>query len=176
MRIDWIGRHPQHVVALARWHHAEWGELYDDWTLLAATAELEEHTRRDSLPTTLVLMDGDTLLGSVSLLLEDAPELQDRDGPWLASLFVSPDARGRGGGKHLVEAAVAHAAAHGVERLRLFTLWHEDFYSGLGWELEERAHLHGVPISIMGIAPARRIAAETTPSLASPLRPTGTRA
>nr|WP_295381766.1 GNAT family N-acetyltransferase [Pseudoxanthomonas sp.] len=154
MRIDWIGRHPQHVVALARWHHAEWGELYDDWTLPAATAELEDHTRRDSLPTTLVLMDGDTLLGSVSLLLEDAPELQDRGGPWLASLFVSPDARGRGGGKHLVEAAVAHAAAQGVERLRLFTLWHEDFYATLGWELEERADLHGVPISIMGIAPA----------------------
>jgi len=156
MRIEWIGRHPQHVAALARWHHAEWGALYDDWTLPAATAELEDHTRRDSLPTTLVLMDGGRLLGSVSLLLEDAPELRDRGGPWLASLFVSPDARGRGGGKRLVEAAVAHAAAQGVRWLRLFTLWHEDFYADLGWKLEERSQLHGVSIAIMGIDPARR--------------------
>lgn len=156
MRIEWIGRHPRHVAALARWHHAEWGALYDDWTLPVATAELEDHTRRESLPTTLVLMDGDTLLGSVSLLLEDAPELQDRGSPWLASLFVSPDARGRGGGKRLVEAAVAHAATLGVSRLRLFTLWHEDFYADLGWELEERTQLHGMSIAVMGIVPAQR--------------------
>jgi GNAT superfamily N-acetyltransferase len=176
VRIEWIGLHPRHVAALARWHHAEWGALYDDWTLPVATAELEDHTRRASLPTTLVLLDGDTLLGSVSLLMEDAPELQGRGSPWLASLFVSPEARGRGGGRHLVEAAVAHAAAQGVERLRLFTLWHEDFYSGLGWELEERAQLHGVPISIMGIVPARHVAESPPPSLPYPLQTTGTRA
>ena len=43
MRIDRIGRHPQHIPALAAWHHAEWGALYDDWTLDAAASELADH-------------------------------------------------------------------------------------------------------------------------------------
>ena len=158
MRIDGIGRYLQHVPALAALHHAEWGALYDGWTLQAAADELRDHATRTSLPTTLLLLDGETLLGSVSLLLEDAPALQDRGSPWLGSLFVLPDARGRGSGRILVDAAVAHAAREGVALLRLFTLWHEDFYASLGWHVEERTSLHGTPVVIMSIRPAQRVA------------------
>ncbi|WFC41270.1 GNAT family N-acetyltransferase [Pseudoxanthomonas sp. SE1] len=164
MRIEWIGRHPGCIELLARWHHQEWGALYDDWTLDAATAELRDHATRTSLPTTLLLMEGDDLLGSVSLLIEDAPALQDRGSPWLGSLFVLPDARGQGGGRILVEAAVAHAAHQGVALLRLFTLWHEEFYASLGWQVEERTSLHGTPVVIMSIRPARRVAHTGSPS------------
>lgn len=158
MRIEAIGRHPACIGSLARCHHQEWGALYDDWTLDAATAELADHATRTSVPTTLLLMDGGDLLGSVSLLVEDAPALQDRGSPWLGSLFVLPEARGRGGGRVLVEAAVAHAAREGVAMLRLFTLWHEDFYASLGWQVEERTSLHGTPVVIMSIRPAQRLA------------------
>ena len=103
-------------------------------------------------------MEGEALLGSVSLLIEDAPALQDRGSPWLGSLFVRPEARGRGSGRRLVEAAVAHAAGEGVAVLRLFTLWHEDFYASLGWQVEERTSLHGTPVVIMSIRPALRVA------------------
>lgn len=158
MHIDWIGRHRQYIPALAARHHAEWGGLYDDWTLQAATDELEDHAARTSVPTTLLLMDDGALLGSVSLLLEDAPALQDRGSPWLGSLFVLPEARGRGGGRVLVDAAVAHAAQEGVAVLRLFTLWHEDFYTSLGWQVDERTSLHGTPVVVMSIRPAQRVA------------------
>lgn len=164
MRIEWIGRHSGCIEPLARWHHQEWGALYDDWALDAATAELHDHATRMSLPTTLVLMEGDDLLGSVSLLIEDAPALQDRGSPWLGSLFVLPDARGQGGGRILVEAAVAHAAHEGVALLRLFTLWHEEFYASLGWQVEERTSLHGAPVVIMSIRPAWRVAHTGPPS------------
>jgi GNAT superfamily N-acetyltransferase len=158
VRIEAIGQHPACIEPLARWHHQEWGALYDDWTLAAATAELHDHATRTSLPTTLLLLEGDALLGSVSLLIEDAPALQDRGSPWLGSLFVLPQARGRGSGRLLVDAAVAHAAREGVALLRLFTLWHEDFYAALGWQVEERTSLHGTPVVIMSIRPAQRVA------------------
>ena len=158
MRIEAIGRHPACIESLARWHHQEWGALYDDWTLDVATAELADHATRSSVPTTLLLMDGEDLLGSVSLLVEDAPALQDRGGPWLGSLFVRPEARGRGAGRLLVDAAVAHAAREDVQVLRLFTLWHEQFYASLGWQAEERTSLHGTPVVIMSIRPADRVA------------------
>ena len=164
MRIEAIGRHTARIETLARWHHQEWGGLYDDWTLDAATAELADHATRASVPTTLLLMDGKELLGSVSLLVEDAPALQDRGSPWLGSLFVVPEARGRGGGRVLVDAAVAHAAREGVALLRLFTLWHESFYASLGWRVEERTSLHGTPIVIMSIRPAERVAHTGAPS------------
>ncbi len=164
MHIEAIGRHLACIEPLARWHHGEWGALYDDWTLEAATAELRDHATRTTLPTTLVLSEDDALLGSVSLLIEDAPALQDRGSPWLGSLFVPPEARGRGYGKILVDAAVAHAAHEGVALLRLFTLWHEDFYASLGWQLEERTSLHGTPVVIMSIRPAQRVAHTGAPS------------
>ena len=164
MRIEAIGRHPACIEPLARWHYQEWGALYDDWTLEAATAELHDHATRTSLPTTLVLMEDDAVLGSVSLLIEDAPALQDRGSPWLGSLFVVPGARGRGSGRRLVEAAVAQATCEGVAVLRLFTLWHEDFYASLGWRVEERASLHGTPVVIMSIRPAERVAHTGAPS------------
>ena len=164
MRIEAIGRHPACIETLARRHHQEWGPLYDDWTLDAATAELVDHATRTSVPTTLLLLDGDDVLGSVSLLIEDAPALQDRGSPWLGSLFVLPEARGRGGGRILVEAAVAHAAREGVAMLRLFTLWHEAFYASLGWEVEERTSLHGTPVVVMSIQPTQRVAHTGAPS------------
>lgn len=164
MRIEAIGQHPACIEALARRHHQEWGPLYDDWTLDAATAELVDHATRTSVPTTLLLLDGDDVLGSVSLLIEDAPALQDRGSPWLGSLFVLPEARGRGGGRILVEAAVAHAAREGVAMLRLFTLWHEAFYASLGWEVEERTSLHGTPVVVMSIQPTQRVAHTGAPS------------
>jgi len=51
--------------------------------------------------TTWLALDEDTLLGSVSLLSEDAPALAHLDGPWLASLWVHPAHRRQGLGAHL---------------------------------------------------------------------------
>lgn len=153
LRVEWIGHCPQHAVQLAQWHHAEWRELYPEWTLQQASDELRAHAQRETIPTTLVLLRGDELLGSVSLLLEDSPDLHDFAGPWLASLYVKPEARSLGGGRLLVSAAIEQAAREGVPQLRLFTLWHEDYYLAQGWRTEQRASLHGTPVCIMGIEP-----------------------
>lgn len=138
---------------LAAWHHAQWAHLYDDWTLEVATRELEEHASRDAIPTTLLLFDGEDLLGSVSVVTEDAPALQFIGSPWLASLYVVPEARGRGLGKLLVQAAVRLAADNGVPRLLLFTPEHAGFYRSLGWREFRRAELLGTPVDVMAIEP-----------------------
>lgn len=156
MRLDYLSNHPGRVPALAAWHHAQWGHLYRGWTLEVATAELQDHATRRTLPTTLVLLDGDTLLGSVSVVHEDAAELKDRGSPWLASLYVDEDARGQGLGQALVEAAVELAALNGVERLFLFTPEHAAFYEQLGWEAVESTQLNGTAVTVMAIVPRSR--------------------
>jgi GNAT superfamily N-acetyltransferase len=154
MTIHFLDRHPELVPTLAGWHHAQWGYLYSHWTLDVATAELASHATRRTLPTTLVMVEDDVPLGSVSLVLEDAPELCEHGSPWLASLYVRPEARGRGLGAMLVRAAVEHAAALGVAELFLFTPEHLAFYQRLGWRPLGRTALLGTPVDLMSIVPA----------------------
>jgi predicted N-acetyltransferase YhbS len=152
MRIEFLVDHPQHALTLARWHHREWGELMPDWTRGDAERELTGHATRREIPTTLVLLDDDDgLVGSVSVLDEDASELREYS-PWLASLFVAPPARGRGLGGLLVQAAVDHARAMGVPRLYLFTPAHEAFYARLGWRtLDTTRRVGGQPVTLMAV-------------------------
>ncbi|MBW8367128.1 MAG: GNAT family N-acetyltransferase [Arenimonas sp.] len=154
MAVRFLAEVPGHADTLARWHHATWGHLYTDWTLDVATEELLDHATRRSIPTTLVAMRGDVLLGSVSLVLEDAPELRDQGDAWMASLYVVPEARGQGLGVRLAKELVALAAQQQVERLWLFTPEHAPFYARLGWRPQGSAKLHGVPVHLMDIVPA----------------------
>jgi GNAT superfamily N-acetyltransferase len=134
---------------LARWHHDEWGHLYDDWPFDAALAEMEAQIDPDRVPTTLVaLSDEGEVLGSVSLLAEDLPACPHLS-PWLGSLFVRPDARGQGLGGRLVEAAVQEARRLGLPQFYLFTSDHEAYYAARGWSICERATAAGHPVTVM---------------------------
>ncbi len=154
MRIGFLDAHRDAIPALAAWHHAEWGHLYAEWTLDVGRAELEDHATRRQLPTTLVLHDDEgRLLGSVSLVLEDAPEFCDEGSPWLASLYVREDARGQGLGALLVREAMTLAAQLGVDELFLFTPAHRDFYQRLGWTHLVRTSLKGTAVDLMRCEP-----------------------
>lgn len=143
---------------LAAWHFAEWSAYFPGWSQDDAWRELQSHAKNPAgVPTTLVAIDdahsgSAEPLGSVSLLLEDSPELAHLDGPWLASLFVAPDARGSGLGTQLVHAVIAHARTHGVAALRLFTPSHRGFYEALGWQFETEARCAGKKVAVMRIA------------------------
>jgi predicted N-acetyltransferase YhbS len=154
MDVCLLADHPGLVTTLGPWHHAQWRHLFPDWTLEETLAELRDHASRRTKPTTLVAIEAGELLGSVSLLDEDAPEFKDRGDAWLASLYVVPEARGRGLGRLLVQALVAFAAEQRVERLWLFTPEHATFYARLGWRPQGSATLHGVPVHLMDILPA----------------------
>jgi N-acetylglutamate synthase-like GNAT family acetyltransferase len=55
--------------------------------------------------------------------------------PWLAQLFVAPDARCGGVGAALVTAAIAHAGRCGFSKLYLYTSGTlPRYYARLGWD------------------------------------------
>jgi predicted N-acetyltransferase YhbS len=144
-----------HLPALAACHHAEWATLYTNWSEADALAELQAHAAGDGvLPSTLVALAHDgALLGSVSLVAEDSPDLVAFPGPWLASLYVVPQARGRGLGEALVRALVAKAAEAGVPHLRLFTPHHRAFYERLGWRFEASPRVGGGTVDVLTRVP-----------------------
>ena len=136
------------TVELAKRHAAEWGCLYTDWDSAKALAEFRMQKTDGSLPTTLVLREDEKVAGSVSLLYGDCEACTDFD-PWLASLYVFPDFRGRGHAGRLIEAAIQFAARAGVGVLHVFTESASDLFRRHGFEALERTMLHGKPVEIL---------------------------
>ncbi|GEM_PF-167371 len=151
MRIACLSAHPHLVDALAAAHVAAFGALEPGWDVAAAAAELRMH-RADGLPTTLLALEaGGDWLGSVSLLHEDHPRIPQYT-PWLASLYVQPQARGTGLGALLVARAVARAGALGHAHLHLYCT--DDlraYYAGRGWETIDRIDLGVLQVWVMRI-------------------------
>ena len=136
---------------LARWHHDEFGYLYDEriWNHDIATLELEAMSEPGSRDVTWIAFEGatadeDSLLGSVSLISSDDLPGFEQLGPWLASLYITPRARSGGLGGRLVERVVSEAADRGNDYVHLFTAGQDAYYLARGWraitEVDHRGH------------------------------------
>ena len=156
MRIASIADHPALVEEIARWHWDEWGHA-DPWGSLAAwTESLRRRARRDGVPTTFVALEGERLLGSVTLTDHDMPghPLYAELHPWIAGTFVHPDARGRGVGTELMRHAARRAAEWGVPRLHLYTEGARGFYERLGWRAIDETEWEGGLVTVMTLETA----------------------
>jgi GNAT superfamily N-acetyltransferase len=153
VRIGYLADHREHVPRLAEWLHAQWGYLHENDSVERRAARLESRATRGGVPVTFVALEGETLLGSASLVVDDLetrPELT----PWLASVFVAPEHRGRGVASALVGGVVVEAWSSGIERLYLWTTDQERLYARLGWTPVERTRFQGEDIVVMAIEPA----------------------
>src|SRR5690606_11178332 len=113
---------------------------------------LRSHDRAATIPSTLVALDeaGDWL-GSVSLLAEDHPDIPHYS-PWLASLYVRPEARGAGIGRALVARAVAEAGQVGTRTLYLYCKPDvAGWYRPLGWRDHDLLRLGPLEVHVLAI-------------------------
>lgn len=154
LTLGYLCDHPAAAPVLARWHWQEWATIIPRWSEAEALAELRTHTRRRHLPTTIVAYDGAELVGSASLLAEDMPDFPPLS-PWLASVFVRPDRRGKGLGQALARRVLLEAAALGHARVYLFTTDQAGWYARMGWQVEQACASGGHPGVIMATDTAR---------------------
>ncbi len=150
MRIENIADRPDCVGTVARWQWSEWGHLDPTDSLAARITSLRDQTDPNRISTTYLALDGDTPLGSASLVEHDMHSHRELS-PWLASVYVTPAARGRGVASALVRHAVEQAAAMGIARLYLFTPDAQGLYEKLGWQTLATEHFEGHPVTIMAI-------------------------
>jgi len=150
VQIETLAGHPEWMGLLAGWHFAEWHRLYPEWTIETAQEELTRHSDPNRIPLTLVAVDGNEAVGSVSLVEKDLAGW-DHFKPWLASLYVRPDRRGQGIGKLLVWRAVAEARRLDFTELYLFTPGQQAFYAALSWRFIAHTAAAGEPVSVMSI-------------------------
>jgi GNAT superfamily N-acetyltransferase len=152
-RIDSIADHLDLVETIANWHWDEWGHADPGGSLASWTKGLRERTNRGRIPTTYVALDGDELLGSVTLVQHDMSTRRDLS-PWLAGIYVVPAHRERGVGSALARHAVQQAAAMGGQQLYLHTASGRGFYERLGWRSIAAEWYEGEPVTIMAIETA----------------------
>ena len=151
----WLSERPEWVPRLAALHHAQWSPLLPHWTLAQAQADLASHHGGARVPTTLLaLVDGE-LAGSVSLLANDDERIRAWS-PWLASLLVLPEYRGRGIGERLVRRCVALAHSLGIGTLYLYTDYAAAWYEKLGWARIARSEFDTASVDVMAIDTASR--------------------
>lgn len=151
MKIEYLVDYADRLETLAGWHHGEWSHLNPGDTLEKRVIRMREHLGRRQIPTTFIALDGETLLGSASLLADDMHQYRDLT-PWLASVFVAPEHRSCGVGGAVVQRVVEEARALGIKILYLYTPDRESFYLRIGWTVRERTEYMGIDVVIMQLS------------------------
>jgi len=100
------------------------------------------------MPRSFVLLSDGEPVGTASLTAHDLEERPDLT-PWLASVYVVPQARGQGHAARLVRAVEQHAAAGSVATLWLYTNTAERIYQRIGWRTVESVQHDGYPVALM---------------------------
>ncbi len=133
MHIDYLSNHPGLIASLAQQCADEWAHLYLAWGEGEAAEEFRTARTDGSIPATLVALDDDgALLGTVSVIEDDLPGFEHWN-PWLATLLVLPEHRGRGVGAFLVSEAERFAREAGNEEMYLFTESADGLFLRMGW-------------------------------------------
>ena len=130
-----LAEHPHHWQTAAEWSYEAWHHEFPSDTV---QTYLDQYALAQSKPEQLLevfaaVTDKDQLLGVSTLVhddeLPDAPE----PGPWLAAVFVTPDARKLGVGSALVQHVVNRARELGFAKIYLYTEHQELWYASKGW-------------------------------------------
>lgn len=129
--------HSPELKVTARWRHEAFLKE-DGLTIADSEAQLIKLVTKPEGPeTALIARIGGELAGICLLVLHEIEPAHDLS-PWLASLYVAPQFRGKGVAKSLVAAIENHARRANVVRLHLYTVDAEDFYLKCGWTVAER--------------------------------------
>jgi GNAT superfamily N-acetyltransferase len=144
MKIRYLRDVPAYTTTLAAWTYHEFpyafvGETLEDWV-----KQLSAQTER----TTFVALEGDKVVGTATLEKDDLPP-RPALSPWLGSVYVLPEFRGRGIGALLVTRVEQEAKVRGFERFYLYTTDRTNFYAKYGWQPLETLVYSGYDITVM---------------------------
>lgn len=147
-KIEYLADHAGAIPTLAQWHQDEWQTVTPHLTIADRMAGFRLRMRRLEVPTGFVALLNEAVVGMACLVshdMETRPELT----PWLATVLVAPDCRGRGIGSALSERVVAEGRALAFPSLYLVTFDKTSFYARLGWNNLEQTEYLGLPATIM---------------------------
>jgi N-acetylglutamate synthase-like GNAT family acetyltransferase len=135
LHLDWLANHLEHSDTFASWIHQQFHYEYADQPLAEWQREFAEGQANGDWKC-LIALDHDQLVGGAALARADLAHRPDL-GPWLACVFVTPQARGQGLAERLIEGVCAQAKDSGAHRIYLHTQDKSAYYAKRGWTLLE---------------------------------------
>ena len=145
--LDWLSHHMEHCDTFAQWIHTQFSYEYAHLPLSEWQHEFAQGQSNGEWKCLIAQHHGQ-LLGGVALARSDLALKPDL-GPWLACVFVAPQARGNGLAERLIERLCHHAKQTGITRLYLHTNDQSAYYGQRGWVLEEHFDAWGKAHSLM---------------------------
>lgn len=132
MQLAYLSDHPEYVSVVSQWVYEEFVVKENGTSPLEKSLEKFSHTYPDVFPVTLIALEGEVCAGTVTLYDNDL-ETQHELTPWLGSLYVPPEHRGRGIAKELIRQALSKTRSMGYPVLYLRTEHAAEYYRALGW-------------------------------------------
>ncbi|WP_423823735.1 GNAT family N-acetyltransferase [Salinisphaera sp. SPP-AMP-43] len=136
------------LAVISGWTYDMWGDLHPEKGPMEWFAENQKNCSPAGVPSVFVASRQGQPVGTASLVSQDMnarPELT----PWLASVYVVPEARGQGIASALVQRVEREARHAGVERLYLYTPDQQRLYQRLGWQAQEHLEYRGEHVTLM---------------------------
>ena len=132
-----LRQHPEFFDTVADRIWQAWWEP-QGYPLGYISGRLRENMNAAPIPFALVAHDRANFLGTASVIAADLAERPQLT-PWVAAVWVDPQARRHGAGAALVNRAAQDCFALGIRRVWLCARPRMSrFYEGLGWTISER--------------------------------------
>lgn len=133
MYIDYLCNCPDSINIVSNWIYNEFVHGSRSKLTLENVIEYFSNTNKKDFPITLVSLIDNKCIGTVSIFENDLKTQKDFT-PWLASLYVTPDYRGKGVGQKLISKVQGIVRELGFETLYLRTENASNYYKKLGFE------------------------------------------
>jgi predicted N-acetyltransferase YhbS len=147
-RIEYLAECQGHVAQIAEWQHQQFGYLNPSGTLGDRRQRLIASLQIEHLPISLAaISEENQLIGSASILASTLTHKHLT--PWLSSVFVPAEHRGKGIASALSLRGLREAARLGFSAIYLFTPHNESLYARLGWRAIDRIVHNKTPLTIM---------------------------
>lgn len=146
-RIVTLRERPDLIPVVANWL---WDAFWqpDGHPLEEVRDILRECVAEHGTPQSFVLLAHGLPCGTASFVAADL-DIRDDIGPWLAGVYVVPDARGQGCARRLVAVVEEAARQSGHAALHLYTHDAQALYLKLGWQVLEETRDKRRPVTIM---------------------------
>ena len=134
MAVDFLSNHPDYIKEVASMIYKEFVENTTSKMTFEEAVTFFSHTQKDDLPLTLIALEGEACVGTVSIFENDL-KIQGVYKPWLASLYIKPQYRSRGVGQTLILEGLKVIKSLGYQELYLKTETASEYYQNRGWKL-----------------------------------------
>lgn len=139
---------PSILPEIAKWHHDEWSQYNPNRTFEKRLKDYESYLNDESIPSMFCLMDKEVVLATCAIVACDM-EGKENLFPWIASVYVSSNHRGKGLGKKIMQSMAELPVFKIHSKVYLYTPDQVPFYQKLGWETVEELNYCGDEVVIM---------------------------